>query len=116
MNVDRNERESEKYGDLIAAAQKSLENEEVGTEAYKAKLKDLKDLQTMQSMTDRVVLDDKKVETSKDKWFDRIIKIAGVIAPFAVTGIMIWWDRREDGGHIMSQYINPALRSGDGAK
>ena len=114
MNVDFNEKESSGYHELILEAQEELQAETVGTEAYKAKLENLKNLQTLKTMTDRVVIDDAKVESSKPQWFDRAIKIAGVIAPFAVTCIMIWWDRREDGGHIMTQYINPALRSGDG--
>ena len=116
MNVDFNEQESERYHELIEVAQDDLKDETVGTEQYKAKLENLKSLQTLKTMTDNVVINDKKVESNRDKWFDRAIKIAGVIAPFAVTGLMIWWDRKEDGGHIMTQYINPALRSGDGAK
>ena len=116
MDVERNDQESMRYHELIADAKEKLSQETVGTQAYNEALKNLKDLQTLKTMTDNVVINDRKVESKADKWFNRGIKILGVIAPVFVTGLMIWWDRSESGGHIMNQYINPALRAGDGAK
>lgn len=116
MNVDFNEQESERYHDLISKAQDSLEDEDVGTPEYDRKLNNLKTLQTMKTMTDNASINERKVETMGEKIVGIGLKVAGVLAPVFVTGLMIWWDRKDDGGHIMTQYINPALRSGDGAK
>ncbi len=123
------------FEDLIDVGKQRLDDLTIGTEEYGAVLDQLEklsnvhlaaqeehrhqkelasktELEVMKIQSDADVAE-LKANSAKPTWFDRILKIGSLIAPVVSIGIMIWWDRREDGGHIMNQYINPALRSGD---
>ena len=128
----------ERYRDEINRALSQLDDMTVGTSEYQQALNDIERLQKLDnSMVDLEIQESErevktfhqqmetssrerelnierdKLEASKPTLFDRLVKIGGLLAPLVTVGVMIWWDRREDGGHIPNQYIGPALHSGD---